>query len=357
MAFSYCLLETPIPLLNYVAHVRLIPVTDGDHTFWHWEIRFDTPPGREAELERRSARTSTRAASRAVRDSMGLAPEPESQLMARHASRPTTSLGTRPRARSAGSRSARFLGGGTLVMRAVNAGDQAFDTIVRTTRRRRCAGIRAEGDGFEPRRRRHHGRDRRAPRPRLPRTRSPALSAARQCATWRPSAATSSPRTPTATSAVALLALGATRHPRRPVRSGIAIDDFLRDRGRTCRRSSRPSPSRARATPAPSASSRSARVKPKGVSVMSIAALLPQSGGRSRACASPMAAMGPRAARAPSASSARWKASALDAATIERAAARSPPTGIDPPDRRARLRLVSARGRRRAPATPARERR
>jgi hypothetical protein len=50
MAFSYCLLETPIPLLNYVAHVRLAPVTDADHTFWHWESRFDTPPGREEEL-------------------------------------------------------------------------------------------------------------------------------------------------------------------------------------------------------------------------------------------------------------------------------------------------------------------
>lgn len=50
MAFSYCLLDTPVPLLNYVAHVRLLPVTDGDRTFWHWESRFDTPPGREAEL-------------------------------------------------------------------------------------------------------------------------------------------------------------------------------------------------------------------------------------------------------------------------------------------------------------------
>lgn len=50
MAFSYCLLDTPVPLLNYVAHVRLSPVTDGDRTFWHWECRFDTPPGREQEL-------------------------------------------------------------------------------------------------------------------------------------------------------------------------------------------------------------------------------------------------------------------------------------------------------------------
>jgi hypothetical protein len=52
MAFSYCLLDTPIPLFNYVAHVRLSPVTDGDHTFWHWESRFDTPAGREEELAR-----------------------------------------------------------------------------------------------------------------------------------------------------------------------------------------------------------------------------------------------------------------------------------------------------------------
>ena len=52
LAYSYCLLDTPIPLFNYVAHVRLAPVTDGDQTFWHWESRFDTPSGREAELAR-----------------------------------------------------------------------------------------------------------------------------------------------------------------------------------------------------------------------------------------------------------------------------------------------------------------
>lgn len=49
--FSYCLLDTPIPLLNYVAHMRLIPVTESDHTFCQWNCRFDTPKGREAELE------------------------------------------------------------------------------------------------------------------------------------------------------------------------------------------------------------------------------------------------------------------------------------------------------------------
>ena len=49
-SFSYCLLDTPIPMFNYVAHVRLLPVTDGDRTFWHWESRFTTRPGDEQRL-------------------------------------------------------------------------------------------------------------------------------------------------------------------------------------------------------------------------------------------------------------------------------------------------------------------
>src|SRR5580692_8930063 len=49
-SFSYCLLDTPIPMFNYVAHVRLLPVTDGDRTFWHWESRFTTRPADAAEI-------------------------------------------------------------------------------------------------------------------------------------------------------------------------------------------------------------------------------------------------------------------------------------------------------------------
>jgi polyketide cyclase/dehydrase/lipid transport protein len=49
-SYSYCLLDTPIPLFNYVAHVRLMPVTDGDRTFWHWESRFTTRPGDEKSM-------------------------------------------------------------------------------------------------------------------------------------------------------------------------------------------------------------------------------------------------------------------------------------------------------------------
>jgi hypothetical protein len=72
MAFSYCLLDTPVPLLNYVAHVRLAPVTDGDRTFWHWESRFDTPAGREAELRQMVAENVYQSGFDAVRAHMGL---------------------------------------------------------------------------------------------------------------------------------------------------------------------------------------------------------------------------------------------------------------------------------------------
>ncbi|HEX6144252.1 MAG TPA: hypothetical protein VFZ01_16155, partial [Geminicoccaceae bacterium] len=42
--------ETPIPLFNYVAHIRLVPVTDGDRTFWSWEGRFTTRRDEEAAM-------------------------------------------------------------------------------------------------------------------------------------------------------------------------------------------------------------------------------------------------------------------------------------------------------------------
>ncbi|MEM9029506.1 MAG: SRPBCC family protein [Pseudomonadota bacterium] len=71
-AFSYCLLDTPVPLFNYVAHVRLLPVTDQDHTFWQWQSQFDTPQGREAELEGMVGREIYEAGFAAVRAHMGL---------------------------------------------------------------------------------------------------------------------------------------------------------------------------------------------------------------------------------------------------------------------------------------------
>lgn len=50
MAYSYCLLDTPIPLFNYVAHFRIFPITDGDHSFCEWESRFNTIAGQEQAM-------------------------------------------------------------------------------------------------------------------------------------------------------------------------------------------------------------------------------------------------------------------------------------------------------------------
>ena len=35
---------------NYVATLRLTPITEGDRTFAEWTAEFDCPPEREAEL-------------------------------------------------------------------------------------------------------------------------------------------------------------------------------------------------------------------------------------------------------------------------------------------------------------------
>lgn len=38
---TYSILESPMPLTNYVATLRLTPVTDGDRTFAEWSAEFD----------------------------------------------------------------------------------------------------------------------------------------------------------------------------------------------------------------------------------------------------------------------------------------------------------------------------
>jgi len=48
----YAIVDSDVPLINYIAEVALKPVTDGDRTFWSWSSRFDTPAGRERELAR-----------------------------------------------------------------------------------------------------------------------------------------------------------------------------------------------------------------------------------------------------------------------------------------------------------------
>ena len=47
--FTYNILESPMPVKNYVATVRLKKVTDGNRTFAEWSAEFDVPPESERE--------------------------------------------------------------------------------------------------------------------------------------------------------------------------------------------------------------------------------------------------------------------------------------------------------------------
>ena len=46
----YEILESPMGVTNYVATLKLTPVTDGNRTFAEWSAEFDCASGREAEL-------------------------------------------------------------------------------------------------------------------------------------------------------------------------------------------------------------------------------------------------------------------------------------------------------------------
>ena len=49
--YTYCILDSPLPLFDYMATVRLKPVTDGNQTFWDWRSQFRAPDDRAAELK------------------------------------------------------------------------------------------------------------------------------------------------------------------------------------------------------------------------------------------------------------------------------------------------------------------
>ena len=47
---TYEILESPMGVANYVATLKLTPVTDGGRTFAEWSAEFDCAEGREREL-------------------------------------------------------------------------------------------------------------------------------------------------------------------------------------------------------------------------------------------------------------------------------------------------------------------
>jgi hypothetical protein len=49
--FTYSILESPMGVDNYVATLKLIPVTDGNQCFAEWSAQFDCPEARASELK------------------------------------------------------------------------------------------------------------------------------------------------------------------------------------------------------------------------------------------------------------------------------------------------------------------
>ncbi len=50
LSCTYSILESPMGVENYVATLKLTPITDGERTFAEWSAEFDCAPEREAEL-------------------------------------------------------------------------------------------------------------------------------------------------------------------------------------------------------------------------------------------------------------------------------------------------------------------
>lgn len=224
----------------------------------------------------------------------------------------------------AASRTARYLGGGTLVMRSVNYGDQSFDTIVRS-RDPGLRAVRAEGEGFvlgagvtmaDVIGHRDLGFL-------APVARAIGGPAVRTMATVGGNLFAPNPY---GDLAVALLALGATVTLAGSGARAVPIDDFLRDRDR-------PAGAVVAAVTVPRPRdfrfAKVSRVKPKGAAVIAIAAQLPASAGRLRGVRIAYGGMAARPMRAQGVERA-LDGQSLDAHAIE-AAVRAAADGFDPP--------------------------
>jgi hypothetical protein len=50
MSVTYSILESPMGVEDYIATLKVTPITDGDRTFAEWSAEFECAPGREREL-------------------------------------------------------------------------------------------------------------------------------------------------------------------------------------------------------------------------------------------------------------------------------------------------------------------
>jgi NADPH:quinone reductase len=93
--FSYCILDAPIPLVDYVANVSLKPVTDGNRTYWEWSSSFAAPEDRADELATLVGDGIYEAGFTAIRAMFGQA-EPPPRVVGSMRSRTTAHSDHRP---------------------------------------------------------------------------------------------------------------------------------------------------------------------------------------------------------------------------------------------------------------------
>jgi len=67
---TYSILESPMGVRDYIATLKLSPITDGDRTFAEWTAEFDCDPGRESALSDQIGRGVFQAAFDTLKDRM-----------------------------------------------------------------------------------------------------------------------------------------------------------------------------------------------------------------------------------------------------------------------------------------------
>ena len=87
----YAIVDSELPLQDYVAEFFLKPVTDGNRTFWSWSSRFRTPLGEEEALARLVGEEVYEAGFAGVRAALGLRADPAARMPP-----PATSPGSQP---------------------------------------------------------------------------------------------------------------------------------------------------------------------------------------------------------------------------------------------------------------------
>lgn len=70
-SMTYSILESPMGVENYVATLKLIPVTDGNRTFAEWSAEFDCAPARVEELVRHIGQNVFQSAFRSLQGKLG----------------------------------------------------------------------------------------------------------------------------------------------------------------------------------------------------------------------------------------------------------------------------------------------